>query len=150
MYNPAGELPAGWNVFAGPADVLLAIAGGSEAYNVVGESIAGLWAPTGHAHPFNDGGHVHATRGHVLTTAQMPSHTHNWWWAKDAAPGTGRDRAYVSDLGNGQGVTRTSGEDNAHDHGATYSTAASGTTDSISEPSTDRPKAAVGLLISRN
>jgi len=96
IYNPVAEVPTGWSLHAGPADCLLAVAGGSNAYNVVGETLAGSWTPTGHthtgpshthsgpshthtgpSHTHSGPSHAHSTPGHILSAAEMPSHSHN-------------------------------------------------------------------------
>ena len=71
IYNPVAEVPTGWSLHAGPADCLLAVAGGSNAYNVVGETLAGTWTRTGHVH--GQPAHTHTGPSHTHTG---PSHTH--------------------------------------------------------------------------
>jgi hypothetical protein len=195
IYNAAGEIPTGWSAHSGPADCLLAVAGGSNAYNVAGENLAGSWTPTGHVH--TGPSHVHTMNTHVHSgpshTHTGPNHTHsgpnhNHIWsnrglytynsggsqvgytlANVAAIGlttrvTSGDGwynngqyLYTNNSGTGQtgaagtGATGASGTANtgATDPGDTN---ASGTANSGSskEPSTDRPYAAVGLLIERD
>jgi len=55
--------PTGWTIDSTPADSLLAVKGGSGAFNVNGGTKAGTWQ-------------IPDTKGHVLTIAEMPSHTH--------------------------------------------------------------------------
>jgi hypothetical protein len=197
IYNPAGEIPTGWSAKSGPADCLLAIAGGSDAYNVAGENVVGSWTPTGHVH--TGPSHIHTMPTH---THSGPSHshsgahhyhlipnTHSHVWllsggqlsynsagnqinivspsadqagipahisSGDGHPYTG-GHMYTSKTGGGNTDWETSantgsggtGNTGAKDPGDTN---ASGTanTGSSKEPSTDRPSAAVGLLIERD
>jgi len=52
--------PTGWSIVAGLGDRLLAVKGGTQAYNVAGGSYGGTWARP----------------SHTLTESQMPSHRH--------------------------------------------------------------------------
>lgn len=169
IYNPSGEIPTGWSAKAGPADCLLAVAGGAQAYNVAGENLAGSWTPTGHTHtgPSHthttpDIAHTHTTPAHALTSAELPSHAHTEkYYALYSGVGLGSDGAFQG-YGVAASITTTSsgltGSNNAHAHGNTGSagsagvTGAEGTgaTGSSTDPSTDRPYAAVGLLIERD
>jgi hypothetical protein len=180
MYNPTGEIPTGWSAKSGPADCLLAIAGGAQAYNVAGENLAGSWTPTTHTHTgpshVHTGpshthtiAHTHTGGGHVLSAAEMPAHAHTQhYYARYNATGLGSDGSF-----NGYGIhlaitstpTDQTGSGSSHSHGTgsaasnansgsdgTGNTGASGTAASGtgSAPSTDRPYAAVGLLIERD
>jgi hypothetical protein len=192
IYNPAGEIPTGWSAKSGPADCLLAIAGGSDAYNVAGENVVGSWTPTGHVH--TGPSHVHTMNTHTHTgpahTHTGPNHSHTtinhshiwsyngkytYYSAGDVqimqtgnlVEGNGLIRLggyyesvetlYTNKAGaagttsGGTGNTGVSGQGatGAKDPGDTN---ASGTanTGSSKEPSTDRPSAAVGLLIERD
>jgi hypothetical protein len=207
IYNPTGEIPVGWSAKSGPADCLLAIAGGSQAYNVAGENTAGSWTPSGHVHSgpahvhtmpthVHSGPshthtmptHVHTTPGHTLSAAEMPAHTHvGDIGIHDTAAGCLRAptvnagvRVYAGNITTGAGAadatygtTASAGSGGSHAHGNAGATDpgdtnASGTDDtgatdpgdtnssgtdntgSSKEPSTDRPFAAVGLLIERD
>jgi hypothetical protein len=190
IYNPTGEIPTGWSAKSGPADCLLAIAGGSNAYNVAGENLAGSWTPTGHVHTgpshvhtmnthiHTMPSHTHTTPGHTLLTSEMPVHNHleglqlynvlaGAYAYGTAARGTVTVAADIlaSSLSGISGYTSNTGSGGSHAHGNTGSkdpgdtnatdpgdTNASGTanTGSSKEPSTDRPYAAVGLLIERD
>ena len=103
IYNPVAEVPTGWSLHAGPADCLLAVAGGASSYNTPGETMAGTWTRTGHvhgqaahthtgpshthtgpshthtgpSHTHTGPSHTHTTPGHTLTEAEMPAHYHN-------------------------------------------------------------------------
>jgi hypothetical protein len=172
MYNPVGEIPTGWSAKSGPADCLLAIAGGSNAYNVAGENLAGSWTPTGHVHTIAHTHdiththtmptHLHSTPGHVLSIAEMPAHTHSY----NVATGVhNHDGGAGSVYYVAPSTTGSAGGNASHAHGNTGSTdpgdtnassasdtGASDTANagSSKEPSTDRPYAAVGLLIERD
>jgi hypothetical protein len=201
IYNAAGEIPTGWSAHSGPADCLLAIAGGSQAYNVAGENLAGSWTPTVHAH--TGPSHVHTMSTHVHTGPSHthtgpshshtgPSHNHQWYdyigsalvdswaangitkarWGANRIGTTVGPMASVSNADNqsvdtkdmytilggtgvtGSGGTGVTGASGTGDSGATDpgDTNASGTanTGTGSAPATDRPYAAVGLLIERD
>jgi hypothetical protein len=200
IYNPAGEIPAGWSAKSGPADCLLAIAGGSQGYNVAGENLAGSWTPTGHVHTtpshYHSGlNHTHTMPTHTHTgpshthpgnahTHSGPSHSHSFSDTSSAstsnangtASGSGtlfarsnHTHAISGTTGSGGTGTTGSGGSGASGSGGTgntgskdpgdtnaksgsdnTSTQAAGNTGSSKEPSTDRPYAAVGLLIERD
>jgi hypothetical protein len=192
IYNPSGEIPTGWSAKSGPADALLAIAGGSESYDVAGETLAGSWTPTGHvhtiAHDHDMKDHTHTIVAHSHTgpshTHTGPSHLHQWMSGGTTSYNSGGSGVALTatvgaaglvvnvtsgnpvrsaqnlytNLG-GTGATGASGtgptsEDAEHESGAPSdnTTDASNTANSGSskEPSTDRPYAAVGLLIERD
>jgi len=69
--------PTGWTIDSTPADSLLAVKGGSGAFNVNGGTEAGTWQ-------------IPDTEGHVLTIAEMPAHAHTMGsWAAGSGVGTG-------------------------------------------------------------
>jgi hypothetical protein len=187
IYNPAGEIPTGWSAKSGPADCLLAIAGGAQDYNVAGENLAGSWTPTTHVHTgpshvhtmgthlHQVPSHLHTTSGHTLSAAEMPAHNHIQSYAENVAVGGSYyGITAIAGVKKMEGstpstsklpYTSTSGSGSSHTHGNTGSkvatntdavdpgdTNASGTanTGTSSAPSTDRPYAAVGLLIERD
>jgi hypothetical protein len=177
IYNPTGEIPTGWSAKAGPADCLLAIAGGSNAYNVAGENLAGSWTPTGHVHTgpshvhtmnthiHTMPTHIHTTPSHSLSVAEMPTHAHLMGVRLGGGSGGNGAPLSASTAADHNQSTTSTGSGNAHSHGNTGSTDpgdtnatdpgdtnASGTANSGSskEPSTDRPYAAIGLLIERD
>lgn len=70
--------PTGWTIVAACVDSLLAVKGGSVAFNGTGGSMVGTWTPTGHthsveAHTHGLGSHAHTGPSHTHTG---PSHTH--------------------------------------------------------------------------
>jgi hypothetical protein len=199
IYNPAGEIPTGWSAKSGPADCLLAIKGGSAAYNVAGENLRGSWTPTGHVHTgpshvHTGPSHVHTMPSHVHTgpshSHTVPDHNHAWylyyggaaddqtynsdgvagvptthtnagfeklWWSTNNALNKLGQTSYtnkVTGVTTGSDGTGNTGSTDPGDTNAsgTANTGASGTANSGSskEPSTDRPYAAVGLLIERD
>jgi hypothetical protein len=90
IYNAAADIPVGWSAHSGPADCLLAIVGGSEAYDVEGGNLVGSWVATNHthtgpshvhtgpSHTHTGPNHTHTGPSHVHT---MGAHTHRWSWA---------------------------------------------------------------------
>ena len=59
--------PIGWSIVAGLGDRLLAVKGGSQAYNIAGGGAGGTWIQPNH---------LHTTGNHKLTILEMPSHNH--------------------------------------------------------------------------
>jgi hypothetical protein len=182
IYNAEADIPTGWTIDTGPADSLLAVVGGAQAYNVAGQTVAGSWTPTTHvhtgpahthsvvsaSHSHTGPSHLHTTAGHVLTIAEMPSHSHTLPSSK-WQNGSGENGHYQVDTTSGSSAVTTAvkGGGASHAHGNTGSsgtgvtstdgdasvlTGSSGTanTGSGSAPSTDRPKAAGGLIITRD
>jgi hypothetical protein len=178
--------PAQWTIDSGPADSLLAVKGGSEAYDNV-SGVRGSWTPTTHAHTgpshthtmnththtgpshtHTGPSHTHNGGGHVLTVAEMPSHTHGIS-SSSCESGNGDQQASA-----GTGILSTpTGGGNSHHHGSTSAdgtgatgasgTAVTGATDPgdtnadgtgstgvDSAPSTDRPKAATGIIATKD
>ena len=104
MWFYQNTAPMGWVIDSTPADAILAVKGGSAAYNVNGGMAAGTWThPTHthtgpshthtgpshthtgpshahsiltHTHTFSAGAHTHTTTNHTLSVAEMPSHRH--------------------------------------------------------------------------
>lgn len=107
----------GWVLWNSATDRVLAIRGGSQAYNISGGSTAGSWTQPSHA----------------LTTSELPSHTHTYSSTvcmDGNAPGSPvypmMDNA---DLTTGSFTVGATGGGFAHNHGNSY-----------------RPAAAVGRL----
>jgi len=95
--------PSGWTIDTTPADAVLAVKGGSGAYNVSGGSQAGTWTQP----------------DHTLTTAEIPAHTHTAYcpvagpegvWSPGAVPYAAY--TYVTSSSTGGG--------GAHNHGTTW------------------------------
>jgi hypothetical protein len=179
MYYYQNTAPTGWTIDATVEDCLLGIKGGLYAYNVSGGNIAGSWSYTGHQHTGPNhshnvtaihshstpaiGNHVHSTGDHVLTIAEMPSHTHGI--SKSACDAGSGDR----EAGDGNDIQSTAtGGDAAHNHGNTGSAGAvgagvtgdssagstnnagTGLTGTAAGPSTDRQRAAVGIIATKD
>ena len=113
MWFYQNTAPTGWVIDSTPADAILAVKGGSAAYNVNGGMAAGTWThPTHthtgplhthtgpshthtgpshahsiltHTHTFSAGAHTHTTGSLTLTAAQsgLPAHTHTMYCAHD-------------------------------------------------------------------
>jgi len=98
--------PSGWTLDSTPADALLAVKGGSQAYNVSGGNQAGTWTQP----------------DHTLTVDEMPSHTHG---QKDACAGSGNVCSGDYNISAYYGgeitvFTESVGGGQAHNHGSTY------------------------------
>ena len=120
--------PTGWTTVA-VTDAVLAVKGGSQAYNVTGGQTAGTWTQP----------------SHTLITSEIPvhSHSHNHQMgSRDSTAGDSSStggREFIQDYGyagSGYGVASTSSTDatnagsgGSHAHGTTY-----------------RPAAAIGII----
>jgi len=127
----ADSAPDGWTIDATVADALLALKGGSQAYNVDGGNLAGTWTQP----------------GHTLTEAEIPTHDHGEAGAHThtIACASSFEEGYLSGTwvmseqsgtaGASAGAhTHTSvGSGSAHNHGTAY-----------------RPLARVGLICAKN
>lgn len=161
--------PAGWTIETGCDDALLAVKGGSDAYNVAGGSkLKGTWTQdnhvhTGPSHVHTGPSHTHTTGDVTLTAAQsgLPDHLHP---LNGTSGGGTPDRVAIvgggithitSDIGGVTGGAKNASQ--AHNHGATGSsgtdeTGASGTgnTGGAATAATYRPLANVGIIASLN
>lgn len=95
--------PSGWTIDTTPADAVLAVKGGSGAYNVSGGSQAGTWTQP----------------DHTLTTAEIPAHTHTLggsyvYYATDYLG----SYFVLTNLSNAN--TGSTGGGGAHNHGTTW------------------------------
>jgi hypothetical protein len=151
IFTLENTAPIGWEIISGCTDGLLAVKGGANAYNVSGGTkLAGTWTQPNHVHA--GGAHTHATAGHTLTTAQIPSHTHGFS-ASLVASGGGSyaGTGAASNHGTNNTTTGTSGtNDTAHDHGNTGSAGDGGNTGNGATAITWRPVANVGILIEKS
>ena len=156
MWFYQNTAPTGWVIDSTPADAILAVKGGSAAYNVNGGMAAGTWThPTHthtgplhthtgpshthtgpshahsiltHTHTFSAGAHTHTTGDCTLALTQIPPHDHTY----------GRQMLWVAaemygsgGAGHNDGPIRTtsrSGGGQPHNHGATGAATVSGTT----------------------
>jgi len=129
--------PSGWVIDATPADAILAVKGGSAAYNTTGGTQAGTWTqPT----------HLHTTGDHTLSAAEsgLPAHTHDYtinyynkefissdnWYALFGRQTTGTTSANVA-----------ANASQAHNHGNTGSS---------NTANTWRPLAQVGIICTKS
>jgi hypothetical protein len=176
MYFYQDTAPTNWTIDSGPADSLLAVKGGSEDYNTSGGATAGSWTPTTHthtgpshthtgpSHTHTGPSHTHTGGSHALTEAEMPAHTHSLPTVVTNSGATVPLGTFTNLHGTST-VTGSTGSGNAHSHGATSAsgtgatgasgtgaTGASGTaaTGASSSPSSDRPKAAVGIIATKD
>lgn len=78
MYFYQDTVPTNWTIDTGPADALLGIKGGAQAFNAAGGTVVGTWTPTNHTH--TGPSHTHTGPSHTHTgpshTHTGPSHTH--------------------------------------------------------------------------
>lgn len=121
--------PIGWTIDSACADAILAVKGGSNAYNAAGGTQAGTWTQPGH---------LHATADHILTVAEMPAHVHSSPAQVAAQQGFGGATNYLATAG---GTTGSTGGDGAHNHGNTGTGATA---------STWRPLAQVGIICTKD
>ena len=168
MWFYQNTAPTGWVIDSTPADAILAVKGGSAAYNVNGGMAAGTWThPTHthtgpshthtgpshthtgpshahsiltHTHTFSAGAHTHTTGDVTLTAAQsgLPAHTHNLLTIAVGLGGAGG--AFV---GTGPTVHTTNANvaqnaSESHNHGATGAATVSGTTGGSNTENTGR------------
>ena len=112
MWFYQNTAPTGWVIDSTPADAILAVKGGSAAYNVNGGMAAGTWThPTHthtgpshthtgpshahsiltHTHTFSAGAHTHTTGSLTLTAAQsgVPAHNHTFYAQVTSLPLSG-------------------------------------------------------------
>jgi hypothetical protein len=135
MYFYQNTAPIGWSIVS-VTDKLLAVKGGSAAYNTTGGSTAGTWTQPSH---------VHATQGHVLTRAEMPVHHHKYRKAPEDYQShysyPSGDRWGGGRKGGNNTNTSNTGGGGSHSHGNTGGSATA---------STWRPYAAVGIIAEKD
>lgn len=126
--------PSGWTADATPSDRVIAVKGGSNAYNASGATMAGTWTQP----------------GHVLTASEIPAHTHGEAGAHTHTidrfhdAGTQYTVAGVFD----SYYTSASGIDTSSNGAHTHSSVGSGT--AHSHGTAYRPLARVGLICSKD
>lgn len=84
MWFYQNTAPSGWAIVDGVGDTVLAVKGGSYAYNVDGGSIAGTWTIETVGTVTE---HTHSTANHTLSVAEMPLHNHSGSVAAGGAHG---------------------------------------------------------------
>lgn len=157
MWFYQNTAPTGWTIDATPADAVLAVKGGSNAYNTTGGTQAGSWT------------HIHAGGSHTHTG---PSHTHKVGLGRrsDGAAAMYVDANYFppstfsTNVANGslhlsgsiinsgsyyeQGVTTAAGTGNTGS-GGTVDTASAKTSTGDS-PGSWRPLAQIGIICTKD
>lgn len=131
--------PTGWTIDTDPADHLLAVAGGAQAYNAAGGTKAGTWTQPNHVHTMDthvhtmgthihgQTAHLHSTGDHILTEAEMPSHTHQESLGTATTSNPASTPLKGKTVGADVMTTTSAGSDTAHNHGNTGSTDAGNT-----------------------
>ncbi|MEG6552678.1 hypothetical protein V6C53_20785, partial [Desulfocurvibacter africanus] len=120
------EATPGWVVDATVADVVLAVKGGTQAYNVSGGGQAGAWAISGLT-----GAHTHS-----ITIATGGAHAHG-----GGGSGGGLGNVWGMD-NNGTPTSMYTNSAGGHTHSGTIGSAGT----AVSHTGTWRPSAAVGTL----
>jgi len=154
MWFYQNTAPMGWVIDSTPADAILAVKGGSAAYNVNGGMQAGTWSqPThthtgplhshtgpahthtgpyhthsilSHTHSFTGGSHTHETSDWTLTVDQIPSHRHDVYIGGNE----GKTMGYGGGSGHTNSYTSYTGGGMPHNHGKTGASTFSGSTGS--------------------
>lgn len=161
MWFYQNTAPTGWTIDATPADALLAVKGGTAAFNVNGGTQAGIWVQPNHYHSINDvAAHGHTINAHTHTIA---THDHSFSGVTGAnngnyAYGSSGDYTYYTKNGHthnfsgetgGSGTLTTGNPSNrgtdlqgAHDHGG--STGGGATINSW------RPLSQVGIICTKD
>jgi hypothetical protein len=153
--------PTGWTIDATPADALLAVKGGANAYNASGGTQQGTWTQTNHTHTTGDftltatyiPAHDHGSGGaheHVLSAWQGPAGMtyDTCLYTFDAIFGTGAsnsetwtDATYQKAKSGGAHTHTSVGSGTAHNHGNTGDSATANTW---------RPLAQLGIICTLN
>ena len=147
--------PTGWAIIAGTTDGLLAVKGGSYAYNSTGGTQVGTWTQPSHTHTGPN--HTHTGPNHTHTG---PNHTHSVvvpasGWEGIAGPQYGALMGCFNYCNNqsvpARTLTSAAGGTGATGYGGTGTTSASGTaaTGAKATTTTYRPFANLGILIAR-
>jgi len=170
--------PTGWAIIAGTTDGLLAVKGGSYAYNSTGGTQVGTWTQPSHTHTgpnhthtgpnhtHTGPNHTHTTGSHALSIAELAAHTHAALLHYGVGGEGGTPHNLTSTSGNTayNPTTSSTGSGSAHSHGntgaggtgatgygGTGATGSSGTaaTGAKATTATYRPLANLGILIAR-
>lgn len=136
MWFYQNTAPSGWVIDATPADAILAVKGGSNAYNTTGGTQAGTWTqPT----------HLHTTGDHTLSAAEsgLPAHVH-YVYGTGTHPEMYGGGGFAGD-GNTTGANTQANSaqaaSQAHNHGNTGSS---------NTANTWRPLAQVGIICTKS
>jgi len=138
--------PTGWTIdTVAEADTVLAVKGGSNAYDVAGGNKGGTWTQPDHAH--TGPSHTHTTQDLTLTIAQMPSHAHSYTFlGYSSSSGPAGTHTWSSYSYPQTGYT---GGSQPHNHGITGS-AGTGFTGNNATVATWRPRANIGIICVKN
>jgi len=128
MWFGQNTAPTGWTIDATAADGLLAVKGGSAAYNTTGGSRAGTWTQPNHNHPTGD---------HSLIIAELPSHYHTYTYGAPQVLAIGGGSTYYAVSLQAGTATSSVGSGTPHNHGNTGNSATANTW---------RPLANVGIV----
>ncbi len=101
LYHYANTALTGWTIEA-VTDAVLAVKGGSQAYNVTGGQQGGTWTQPSHA----------------LTTNEIPEHTHGGVVGSSGGQNIGSAAAPAVTIAGTSSVNSTT--ESAHTHGTTY------------------------------
>lgn len=94
--------PVGWTLDSTPADALLAVKGGSAAYDTTGGTQAGTWTPTGHTHgagtfgvsgTTSAGSSGYGSGAYNLYSMQLYPHTHTFSASVTGTSASGNEAA---------------------------------------------------------
>ena len=142
MYFYQDTAPSQWTIDTGPADSLLAVKGGSQAYNSTGGQVLGSWTPTTHvhtgpshthtgpshthtgpSHTHTGPSHTHTGGSHTLITSEVPAHTHTMngrYNSQDQnSTGVQASNAAGGSAASPAPFSSSSGGGGSHSHGAT-------------------------------
>jgi len=121
--------PSGWTIDNTPADALLAVKGGSQAYNANGGQQKGTWTQNNH---------LHTTGDRTLSEDEMPPHTHTVdAKGNQATNSTSYIASGETTYGSFNPSTSATGGGSAHNHGNTGNSAT---------VNTWRPYASLGII----
>lgn len=125
--------PTGWTIDSTPADALLAVKGGSQAFNAAGGTQQGTWTQPNH---------LHSTGDFTLTENEMPAHTHSLSVTGNTASNTATYITHANTANNTlSATTGSAGTGAAHNHGNTGNSATANTW---------RPLSQLGIIATKN
>lgn len=134
--------PTGWTIDATAADGLLAVKGGTAAYNTIGGTQAGTWTQPNH---------LHTTSAVALTEAQLPTHNHgSLYGIANGTPTGGAGGGVQSICLATSGGVSTTFNGSAGANVGSGSTHAHGDTGNSATANTWRPLANVGIVCIKN
>jgi len=125
VYLYENTAPTGWSIVA-VTDSVLAVKGGTNAYNVNGGNAGGTWTISG------------ITGGsHALSIAELAAHTHSTLAGATGNPAGNYASLTTAVYNYGINVSESTGSGAAHSHGAS------------THAGTWRPAAAVGIIVTK-